>query len=164
MKRILPALLIALALVIGTGKPAWAVVGFQASVLGGVDSPNAGRSSATMASTQLSTLSRFLRLQGSFGLLFGSGYLEGEGGVGLEIYPISHFVSDRAAIHPFLQGVGTLGVGRLNGKSRLDAGAGYGAGVDFMLWKRAGFKLSVLQHVATETSMRYLFGILWQRE
>src|SRR5688500_4923649 len=119
MMRIFLSALLVLAILSGTQGSASAESGFQANFGGGIDSPNqgSGRRSATVINTQLATLSKFLRFHGSFSALFGSSYLEGEGGMGIAIYPVSQFVSDRAAIHPFLQATGTVGVGQLNGES-----------------------------------------------
>lgn len=136
--------------------------GFQGNLNFGVDAPTDGkRSNANFAQGKLATLTKFFRLDSSFLLLSGSGFLEGEGGIGLAIYPVSQFVSDRANIHPFFFGMGTAGIGRLNNKSRLDTGYGYGVGVDLKAWRRSGFALSLSQHMATETSFRYSVGFFW---
>ncbi len=138
--------------------------GFQSNVNFGVDSPTDGdRVNANFAQGKLATLTKFFRLESSFVLLSGSGFLEGEGGIGVAIYPVSQFVSERANIHPFLFGMGTVGVGKLNNKSRLNAGAAYGVGVDLKFWKTGGLSLSLARHDALEKSFRYSVGIFWLR-
>lgn len=136
--------------------------GFQSNVNFGVDAPTSGtRSNANFAQGKLATLTKFFRLESSFILLSGSGFLEGEGGVGLAIYPVSQLVSERANIHPFLFGMGTVGVGKLNNVSRLNAGVAYGVGVDLKFWRSGGFSLALAKHDALEKSFRYSVGIFW---
>lgn len=139
--------------------------GFQANFLGGVDfaGKNSSRGSARFVTSQLGTKSKFLRFHGGFTLLVGTGFLGGEGALGLSIYPLSSFVSERARVHPFLIGQGLAGVSRSNSDNKQDTGYSYGAGLDWELWRRAGFNISAQRVVTTETSMRYGIGFFWFR-
>ncbi len=141
------------------------IPGFQTSFSTGVDyaGSEAGRGNAYFLHGQLGTYPGFLRLHGAFTLLYGSGYQAGEGALGLAIYPISSFVSERASIHPFLVGQGVVSAGRANSQNAFSAGYSYGAGVDLNWSKRAGLTVSAQQFSLGEKSMRYSLGIYWFR-
>lgn len=140
-------------------------VGYQTNANIGYDSADstAKRGSAMFLQGQLATVAKVFRFHSVFTLLSGSGYREGEAAVGISIYPVSQFVSERAAIHPFITGMGTAGIGSLNNKSRLDTGYGYGVGLDVKFTRTFGWTLSIQQHQATEKSTRYSLGLFWMR-
>ena len=147
-------------------SPAHAKIpGFQTSFSTGIDyaGSEAKRGNAYFLNGQLGTYPGFFRLHGAFTLLYGSGYQAGEGALGLAIYPISSFVSERASIHPFLLGQGIVSAGRASSQNSFSAGYSYGAGVDLNWWRRAGLTLSAQQVSTGEKSMRYSIGIYWFR-
>lgn len=138
--------------------------GYQANINFGTDSPNSTdtrNTTATLAQAQFSTYRKFIRLQSSFTGLFGSGYLEGEGGLGLAMYLVSPFVSQKAPVQPFLMGVGTAGIREFEKERSLDSGFGYGVGADFHIFRRGGMTLSIQQHKAKEDTLRILAGFYW---
>ena len=130
-------------------SPAFAL-GFQSSLSGGMEEPNAGNSRTTAYFLQggLATLTKVVRLQCAFTGLYGSNFIEAEGAVGLSLYPVSQLVSERANMHPFLIAMGTLGIGSLNKESRLNTGFVFGAGLDLRIWRRSGITFSLQQHNA----------------
>lgn len=140
--------------------------GYQASFGAGMDYPDGGsaRGVTPFLTTQLGSKSTFLRVHVDFTFLYGTGYMEGEGGLGMSIYPLSSFVSEKAKVHPFLVALGSFGVARLGSSNTTDTGAAYGAGVDVNFWRRSGITITAQKYMTKDPSMRYTLGIHWFRK
>lgn len=139
--------------------------GYQGNFGLGVDyvGDGASRDTAYLLHMQLGTYAKFLRVHGAFNFLYGGGYQSGEGALGLSLYPISSFTSERAAIHPFLIGQGVLALSKNGGTVGKHAGYSYGAGVDWLWKRRFGVALSVQQNKTDESSVRFVLDLFWFR-
>lgn len=159
-------LLLVLGLVFCTNAFAAKEPGYQVAFNLGADYPSSGssRGTAFLAHLQLGTYSKFMRFHGAFTALKGSGYQAGEGAMGTTIYPLTKFVAERARVHPFLIGQGTVAVARVGSTNRQDFGYSFGAGVDLKLARSGGFTMSAQKFVATEESMRFHLGFFWFRD
>lgn len=139
--------------------------GYQGNFGLGVDyvGENSSRDTSYLLHMQLGTYAKFLRFHGAFNFLYGSGYQSGEGALGISLYPISSFTSEKAAIHPFLIGQGVLALSKSGSSVGKHAGYSYGAGVDWLLKRRFGVALSVQQYKAEESSVRFVLDLFWFR-
>ncbi len=139
--------------------------GYQGNFGVGADYTGDGASRGTsyLLHMQLGTYSKFLRFHGAFNFLYGGAYQSGEGALGISIYPISKFTSEKASIHPFLIGQGVLSLNKNGGSIGKYAGYSYGAGVDWLLRRRFGIAISVQQYKTDIKSVRFVLDLFWFR-
>lgn len=135
----------------------------QFNVNAGLEIPDEGDTregnSAFYGQAKISTFGSFARLQSSLSVLFGSGYLQGEFGIGPAIYFLTPFVGKKAQAHPFILAEGIIGVGALDETSQLDFGWAAAVGVDLRLWDKSGITVGVQKHNQATSSLRYYLGV-----